>query len=231
MIIARDDKTWLYTVAENDGSKPRILSSVTTIIDSALGHFRGFSMKQLSEMLRASEDVGSREKVERITASAVYMMTKVRNAGEFGQAVHTLTVLDDSEDLATDILDPALLPILEAWRAFKTDHNPKMICSEYPIASRLGYAGTVDRVIQTNKAEMAILEIKSRQYMAGRDGLQTVAYQKAYEEMTKEKIKKRFVIELALDGTYKLTENKDSMDWDIFRSALAIHNWRKTYGI
>jgi hypothetical protein len=204
MIITRDDSTWVYTVTEDDGSNPRKLPSVTTVIDQALNQFAGFTPA---------------------------MMERVKNAGEFGRAVHTLTELDDAGTLDEENLDPGLLPILQAWEKFKFDSPFSFIRAEYPIASKLGYAGTLDRIAEKHNGSKILLEIKSRQYLDGRDGLQTIAYAKAYEEMTGEKIKQRYIIELKRDGTYTLTENRDQQDWNIFRSMLAIYNWRKNHGI
>lgn len=228
MKITRDDATWLYTVTDDKG-RARILSSVTTIIDSALHQFRGFETNQFAEMLQ-SEINGAREKVSQITAGVVGLMGKVINAGHFGRAVHQLTELDDRENLDEESLDPALVPILHAWRKFRVDHRPVMIYAEHLVASKLGYAGTLDRVAEIN-GQRVLLEIKSRPYKQGRDGLQTIAYQKAYEEMTKTKISKRYVLELSLAGTYILTINSDRQDWDMFRTALAIHNYRRKYEI
>jgi hypothetical protein len=224
--ISRDDKTWLYTVTDDDGGS-RILPSVTTIIDAALEQFRGFDTNQFTEMFRDIE-MGNREKVSQITAGVVTLMNKVINAGQFGSAVHILTAMDDQDILDEDALDPALIPILTAWRKFKAVHQPVMFCAEFRVASRLGYAGTVDRVAAMD-GKPSILEIKSRPYKSGRDDLQTIAYQKAYEEITKTKISKRFVVELSLDGDFSITENKNAMDWDMFRSAMALFNWRKNH--
>jgi len=222
MKITRDDATWMYSVEWDDGRRQQ-LASVTTIIDAALGQFQGFTLDQLQDMFRDGERAGQ------IAATVAAVMDRVRNAGAFGRAVHSLTELDDQGILDEDSLDPALKLILAAWKKFKVDCNPIMCCAEHSIASKLGYAGTLDR-IATMDGKPVLLEIKSRPYKAGRDGLQTIAYQKAYEEMTKTKISKRYVIELTLGGDYKLTETKDRQDWDMFRCALAIFNWREKHG-
>jgi hypothetical protein len=50
-------------------------------------------------------------------------------------------------------------------------------------------------------------------------------------DLTKDRISRRYVIELKLDGTHKLTETNDARDWGIFRSCLALYTWRKNHGI
>jgi hypothetical protein len=230
MKITRDDKTWNYTCTDEAGGV-RILPSVTTIIDAALGHFQGFKISDFKGMLEADEP--DRSKIERITVGAVAMTSKIKNAGNFGQAVHTLTELEDHGELDEDDLDTALRPILEAWRKFKSDHAPKILMRESKVCHRrLGYAGTIDGIIDMHGSE-AVLEIKSRKYLEGRDELQTVAYAKAYEDTLKvTKLKtRRYVIELKLDGTYILTENKSAGDWEMFRCCLAIWYWRVNHGL
>lgn len=227
MRIERDDKTWLYTVEWDDGRR-RTCRSATTIIDAAFGTFRGIETEFLETMLENPTE----EEAVRAFRNARYIAERVKKAGEFGSHVHELTELDDHGVLDVENLDPNLRGILDAWRKFREEQGIEIVEAETKVASRLGYAGTLDRIATeqaTGHEKLVLLEIKSREHNVWRDCLQTAAYKFAYEEMTGRKIAKRIVVSLFQDGTYKSTENKGRRDLDIFRSALAINQWRENH--
>ncbi len=56
--------------------------------------------------------------------------------------------------------------------------------------------------------------------------VQTIAYAKCFNRPMQ-----RFALYLAESGKYLLEEHKDMSDWDVFRGALAIMNWKRRVGI
>ncbi len=228
MKITRDDKTWLYTA--DFGDRRAVLKSVTTIIDQAFGFYRGFSLDDIQELVQAST-AGNKNRAERVVAHAIFMADRFRNAADFGRNVHSMTDLDDDGTLDEETLDPGLRPLLKAWRTFKEETGFVLIESEVKLASRLGYAGTADRIANVDN-RAALVEIKSRPFNPVTDVLQTAAYKAAWEEMHPGvRLAKRIVISLNLDGSYSLNENKGPRDFEVFRCALALSNWRQNHGL
>jgi len=221
--ISRNDRTWEYSVEYEDGRRA-VLPSVTTVIDAALGTWRGQEIGLIEEAIHRGQDVG--EVIDlgaRITRTA----QNIINAGDFGRKVHEATELDDSGILDEASLDPRIAACVSAWRAFKSEHAPKIMDSERMVASRLGYAGTVDALAMV-KDKLSIIEKKSRAYNPARDQLQTAAYAQAMAENIGGKITlDRYVVSLSLDGKYSLHKNIDRGDLDIFRCCLAVFNWRR----
>jgi hypothetical protein len=225
--ISRDDKTWIYTVDWGNGKKSK-LRSVTTIIERAFGMYRGFSTDDLEAMVKANEKRNSK-RIQQIAGKATMLVEKIRNAGEFGRNAHYATELDDHGLLDEDTLDPALMPIVKAWRRFREDFDVEILGVEVKMASKLGFAGSIDRIAEL-KGKSALLDIKTREFKPVQDVLQTAAYKYGWEEMTGQKLSKRVIVSLNTDGTYKYHENKGPRDFEIFRCALALNNWRENHG-
>lgn len=230
MKIERDDKTWLYTVEWDDGRRSQ-LKSVTNLIDAAFGLYRGFDIDLLEKLLEL-EGREMHQAALNLAPRAIGLIERVKNAGNFGRHVHELTELDDHGLLNEDALDPNLRGILTAWRGWRTKFGIDVIDGEVKLASRLGYAGTLDRIVTSfgDRSKLILVEIKSRAFNPWRDCLQTAAYKYAWEEMTGQKIARRVVVSLNLDGSWKAVENKGRGDMDIFRCALAINQWRENHG-
>jgi len=226
--ISRDDKTWIYTVDWGNG-KTSELRSVTTIIESAFGLYRGFSTDDLQAMVKAEETRNS-IRIQQIAGKAAKLMEMIRNSGEFGTNAHSATELDDHGLLDEDTLDPALMPIVKAWRKFKADFDVEILEVEIKFASKLGFAGSIDRIAEV-KGNSTLLDIKTRKFKPVQDVLQTAAYKYGWEEMTGRKLSKRVIVSLNTDGTYKYTENKGPRDFEVFRCALALNHWRENHGI
>ena len=150
-----------------------------------------------------------------------------------GELVHKLTELwDKMVALPEDILEEAksggLLGYVHAWAKFEREMSVEILACEvrvYHMAYR--YAGTLDRIARLN-GEIALLEIKTGALQPEYQ-LQTAAYMEAYNEGDSNKIRARFVVQLAEDGAYHVKQHKDKADFDVFKAALTIQNWRLRY--
>lgn len=145
-------------------------------------------------------------------------------AADRGTAIHTVTELDDAGALDTTKLVNPLLGPLEGWRKFRDDSKIEVLGTEEVVYHSIYlYAGKCDRRIRW-KGKLGVIDIKS----GGRapwHALQTMAYAKCYPDpMT------RFCLYLGSDGTYRLEEHNDPSDWDVFRAALALVNWKRKNG-
>ena len=157
----------------------------------------------------------------------------LERAQKFGTAVHKATELDDKNDLAMDTVDAPLIPYLEAWKKFKADYKvsfkPEEI--EQPVYSlRWKFKGTPDRWPIYINNKLILLDIKSTTTIMPSVAIQMAAYQIAWEEMTKQRIKERWCIQLTPDG-YKIEPYKNESDKSVFLAALTVYNFRKERGL
>ena len=153
-------------------------------------------------------------------------------ARDFGVNCHLACHLDNIGQLDEDSLDPALAPYLAAWRAFKTETGFAVTGSEARLFNKLhGYAGTAD-AIGALYDRLTVIDIKSG-IVPSTVGCQLAAYQGAAESMGL-KIRRRLCVQLAGDGRYKLLEQKDPADWNLFLSAKNLFHWlqkrKRIYG-
>lgn len=143
-------------------------------------------------------------------------------AARFGTNVHAACHLLNVGALDMAALDPALAPYVVAWEKFLTDTGAKVIASEMRVAhARLRYAGTLDTICLI-KGYRELVDIKSTAAIPRTAGPQTAAYAEAINEP---RIRRR-VVQLRKDGTYRSQPLTDRTDWNLFLSALNIHQWR-----
>jgi len=144
----------------------------------------------------------------------------LKRAGEFGTAVHKTIELYLQDDLDEDSLDENLYnPLLafKAWQADNYDIDLDSACIEKAgYHSKLMFAGTPD--IET---ESFIIDLKSRKYNPLTDAIQLAAY----DHMTGNGKRLRYVLELKQDASYVFTlanpTRKSSEEaWSRFRFLL-----------
>lgn len=141
-----------------------------------------------------------------------------------GTAVHTITELSDKGALVEDKVENPLLPYLDAWKKFREDTQIEVLATEEPVYHPIyKYAGMLDRRILWKKKE-AVIDIKSGM-SAPWHHLQTAAYAKTFNRPML-----RFSLYISGEGTYHLEEHSNYEDWDVFRSALAVVNWKRKMG-
>lgn len=143
-------------------------------------------------------------------------------AAAFGTNVHAACHLHNLGILDESALDDALRPYVQAWKQFLADTGARIIASEYRVAhAKLRYAGTLDNIGLIAK-QRELIDIKSTAEIPRIVGPQTSAYAEAIGEP---RIRRR-VVQLRADGTYRSERLTDRRDWNLFLSALNIHQWR-----
>ena len=138
-----------------------------------------------------------------------------------GTNIHTLTELHDAGALDESKIVNPLVPYLDGWKKFKEETSVEVLGIEDPVYHALyRYAGKIDRRVRWNGKE-AVIDIKTG-LKAPWHALQTAAYAKCFDYPMN-----RFCLYLSDDGSYEVEEHRELTDWDIFRSALAIVNWKR----
>lgn len=140
-------------------------------------------------------------------------------ARDFGRNVHIATHLFDMGELDEEALSPPLVPYLDGWKAFLFETGFTITHSEERVWNKkAGYAGTLDRRGLLAKRKW-LLDIKSGA-MPWTVGYQTAAYQEAIPPA--ERPRSRMAVQLLPTGRYRVHEQKDDGDFQIFLSALNI---------
>ena len=147
----------------------------------------------------------------------------LEKACHFGTAVHRATELYDQKLLNISTLDVALIPYLEGWKKFLNDTKFKILDCEFKVASKRGYAGTLDRIGYLND-ELTVLDIKTGSVIPKTTALQLAAYRGAYQEMTGKPIAKRICVKLK-PMDYSITIYDNDYDFQIFLNFLTVHQW------
>lgn len=149
-------------------------------------------------------------------------------AAAFGSHVHLACHLHSEGRLDRAALDPALEPYLGAWESFLAATGAKVIASEARVSHPIGYAGTLDNVIEW-RGRRHVVDIKTSAAVPRTVGPQTAAYREAWLQEHKRDLSLsviRYCVHLRPDGTYRLHKLADPSDWSIFVSTLNIWNWR-----
>ena len=150
-----------------------------------------------------------------------------------GTRVHELTHVYDTVDTTVAIQVAKELRVnayLLAWRKFLRDVRPVFIEAEMRLYHTLyRYAGTLDRVAMID-GRLCIIEIKTGGVI-DEYAMQTAAYQEAYNNCQLDDLATaRYVVQLKATGSYSLIEHKDKDDFQAFRAALTLGNWRMKHG-
>lgn len=155
----------------------------------------------------------------------------LKAAAEFGQHVHECCHLFDVGALDEAALDHKLAPYLAGWKQFLEETGAVVLESEVLVASsKYRYAGTLDKVLFW-KNRRSLVDLKATaQIPKVTVGVQTSAYAQAYlETYGRSMMGGRYCVQLEADG-YQLQPCKNTMDFDVFLSALNIYNWRVSNG-
>lgn len=148
----------------------------------------------------------------------------LENARQKGVAVHKLV---EMRAQGIDCTLPAWMQrVDDYWKQFCAETGFKLIASEQRVFHpKYQYAGTLDLVCElpgTNNKGAGIIDVK-RSFMSGRAiGLQTAAYQHAYEAGGGTKINWRAALRLREDGPYRLAPYNEQGDFSQFIACLAV---------
>lgn len=156
----------------------------------------------------------------------------LERAREFGQHVHRTVELDARGELDEESLDPALAEYLAGWRLFLRERKARVLASELRVCSRkLRYAGTLDALVEI-AGRLTLVDVKSGAVPILTVGPQTAAYLYALRECwpslsrsTLPPSLPRACVQLT-PNSYQLVPLRDPRDWNVFLSALNIHQWR-----
>jgi len=145
----------------------------------------------------------------------------------FGQHVHEACHLMVRGELDWSRLDPALVPYIEGARRFIEESGIVIIASELAVTgAREGVmcAGTLDIAGVMREAEW-IIDYKATSSIPRTVGPQTAAYERFYRMQRGGRPRRRACVQLR-PGDYRLHVLNDPADWNVFLSALNLHQWR-----
>jgi len=163
---------------------------------------------------------------EGITDFSMVPEVRLEASKLFGTATHVATHLYDLGILDWATVSPPIIPYLNGWIKFLKDYNiKKHEHIEKIIYSRIwNFAGTLDRINRPNN-KLTVIDLKTPTSVSPGNFLQTGAYKIGYEEMTGERIKQRWIVQLKPEG-YKIHPCTATSDESVFKALALTHNWK-----
>lgn len=150
---------------------------------------------------------------------------------QIGIAAHRAVELDDAGKLNQDSVHPAVLPYLEAWRAFRRESKFQPLMSETKeYSGQYGYAGTFD-ALGLLRDDLAVVDFKT-----GLPGPMAALQTAAYAPLIPDSIAvaypppvriRRFALRALPTGRYKFDEYTNPADWRDFLACLAVYRLKK----
>lgn len=141
-------------------------------------------------------------------------------ARDRGTAVHAACQYLVEGDLDRDSLDPSVAPRLAQFERFLADAEPRIHAAEVRVYHPIyRYVGHLDLDLTLN-GRRGILDIKGVSESEFH-GPQLAAYAATYREPMA-----RWNLYLT-DDRYILRERRNREDWECFKAALTLVNWRK----
>lgn len=161
----------------------------------------------------------------------------LEHARQEGTAIHKTIELHCANDLDEETLPEWLRPRLAAFKRFELETGFICYGSERRVFhSAHHYAGTEDLEGMTPKLhkDHSIIDIKRSFFAGATIGLQLAAYLEARNaERRKEKlpkIKRRYALQLRDDGTFRLREFENPVDFTVFVGLLNAYRWCQANG-
>jgi hypothetical protein len=172
----------------------RLVPSVTQVLRSALGDpFRG-----------VASDVFERKR-------------------QIGSAAHKACELDALGTLDESTVHPAVVPYLEAWRAFLRESNFQVYETETHLYSdAYGFAGTPDFIGVLGGANMCVIDLKTGLPMI-QAAFQTAGYAILAGEIGNSAMVSRYALQALPNGRYKLMPYTAPSDFADFLACLRCH--------
>lgn len=149
---------------------------------------------------------------------------RLERAGDRGRWVHAATVLVDEGDFDWDqvpvdrdgILRPEWLGYVRAYERFRSEVDLEIVAREKPVKNETyRFVGTPD-IDSIFRRDPAIIEIKTPDQIKPGWNLQTVGYALGVEGQ-----RRRFILRLRANATYRLDECKETQDRGLFLAAVS----------
>lgn len=151
-------------------------------------------------------------------------------ARERGSLVHKAIALELAGGLDWSSVDEQFHPYISAELQAIEDLGAEVVASEMRLYSvNFGVAGTLDRVVRVN-GELWLWDTKTGPLVPAY-ALQTAAYADMYQEMTGERIRRRYGLRVNANGTYELLPFTDRQDIVNFHAALRVVQWKAAKGM
>ena len=153
-------------------------------------------------------------------------------ARDRGTLVHLLAHLwdkgefNDLEELNAIEEYAPYYPYMEAYDNFLTEKGVKVICSEEPMWSPEGFAGTPDKVAVVG-GRICVIELKTGSkspWHALQTAAQSYLIRLKFPEYRG--CEDRYALYLDPDK-YRLENHSNATDFLIWRSIMAVHNWKR----
>lgn len=142
-----------------------------------------------------------------------------------GTYVHQACEYFDQGDLREETLNPLIQPFLEGWKLFLKEMRATVRKIEWRVYHPgMDYAGTLDRILEIG-GRLVLGDIKSGAPAAWH-AVQTAAYATAVRYEEPEMVLGRASVYLTKEGTYKYVEHKDRVDFDVWKAAVVVANWK-----
>lgn len=157
----------------------------------------------------------------------------LRRAADRGTAVHLACQFLDEDDLVFDSLDPEVLPYVVAYQKFREEYRFKAELIEHCMVGEVDgmrYGMTLDRVGTMNGEERVLLDLKTSSKPQAYWTIQTAAYLVGYSEIDSQERPGRAVVHLCKDATFKLLLHNLDTDFDVWKAALTLANWKLKNG-
>lgn len=153
-------------------------------------------------------------------------------ARKFGTAGHYALRLLDMGVLDFDTVSAPLVPCIKEYQNALSDYGIEIIGDyiERPVCSfRYRFGCTPDRICYV-KRELSVIDFKFVETMQPAIEIQTAAQKIAAEEFFNLKIKRRYGLQIPMDGKCILHPYKDKADEQTWLCFLGAYNWRKRHG-
>jgi hypothetical protein len=156
----------------------------------------------------------------------------LKHAQDRGTAVHRACWYDDQGDLDEASLDPEIVPYVEAWRAFRHDHEFVAVDIERRFYNAdYAFCGTFDRLGWMRRWGKVMTDIKTGVHSMSWP-IQLAAYLRGHLSRVDALATRRLIVQLSANGHYLLhwyEANSLGRDWRTFLAALAVCQFKEEH--
>lgn len=175
-----------------------------------------------------------RRKNGMVVPSVTQLMQEVGLIGDMtfadptlGIAVHEACRLWDAGKLPETYSCPPVERRLEQWKMFQIENDVGVCVNEIPMISRLGYAGTPDKVLRQQPERVIVADIKTSKNRSKATRVQLAMYKWLVEENYELKVTDLWEVVL-LDDCFKIVPHEaHPQDRALIKSIINIHNYKR----